>query len=78
MNMADHTFEHYLFGLGVLVREHATEAKINHEQNPDDFSLGQLIAWHRIVSLMKSQAFAYNIDDKKLGLEGIDPDRDLI
>ena len=53
-------------------------AAITKSENPEAYNLGYLMAWHEIVSLMQSQATQFNIDLQSIGLEGIDPERDLL
>jgi hypothetical protein len=70
--------DHYLRDLGFLVRERALKAKSEAESDPNDFTRGQLLAFHEIVSLMQSQAQSFAIPLGKLSLDKIDPDRDLL
>jgi len=38
---------------------------------------GKLIAYNEVLSLMLSQATAFQIDPESLGLAGFDPDNEL-
>jgi hypothetical protein len=70
--------ENYLRDLCTLVIEKATEAKITKTQDGDAYNIGYLMAWHEIVSLMQSQAKLFDIPFSSLGLDAIEPVRDLL
>lgn len=70
--------ENYLRDLCTLVIEKATEAKITKTQDDDAYNIGYLMAWHEIVSLMQSQAKLFDIPLSSLGLDAIEPVRDLL
>jgi len=36
------------------------------------------MAYHTVISLMKNQATVFNIDEEKIGLAEIEPERDLL
>ena len=38
---------------------------------------GQLMAYHKTISLTKHQAIAFNINETELGLDDIEPEKDL-
>jgi hypothetical protein len=72
-------FEDYLRDLGVLVRELAIEAKAKAmEGGRNDFDVGYMAAFHRVVSLMQQQAEGFNLPLERISLEGLDPDEELI
>jgi hypothetical protein len=65
----------------VLLKEKALEAKEESQSVSGDqrgFALGRLMAFHEVVSLMQQQAQAFGIPLEALGLEGIQPERDLV
>lgn len=72
----------YLLDLGQLIKEKAFEAKKNRDTSIGttdyDYALGHLMAFHEIVSLMQQQAEVFGIPLSKIGLENIDPDKDLL
>jgi hypothetical protein len=72
----------YLRDLGFSIREKALEAKRTNDAIPGDpdrgFSLGRLMAYHEVVSLMQQQAEAFNISLAEIGLADIDPEKDLL
>ena len=76
--MADRQFENYLLDPGTLIKEKALAAKSAKDQSGHDYDVGYLMAWHEVVSLMQTQAVAFEIDVAAIGLEGIDPATDLL
>jgi hypothetical protein len=78
-NQDNSVFEDYLRDLGTLIREMAVEAKAKADssgRNP--FDVGYMAGFHRVVSLMQQQAEAFNVPVERLGLGGLDPDKDLV
>lgn len=76
---ADKTvYENYLYDLGLLIKGMAIESKLVENQRQTDFSAGYMAGFHRVVSLMQQQAEAFDIPLEELGLDGIDPDADLV
>jgi hypothetical protein len=78
--MNDKTYQYYLRDLGVFLKEDALEAKMElHSAPPGDraFLQGKLIAYNQIISLLISQATAFDIPLEDISLKGFDPDRDL-
>lgn len=71
-------YQDYLEDLGFLIKEMAFEAKNKAIENGTDFSIGYMAGFHRIVSLMQQQAEAFGIPFEKIGLDGIDADKDLV
>jgi hypothetical protein len=74
--------KNYLFDLGYLLREHALEAKAAHERakgtEDEAFYSGQQTAYYVVISLLISQAEAFQLSVDDLHLEGLHPDRDLL
>lgn len=71
----------YLYDTIALLKIQAKEAKKeadNPEVGNSSYNNGYLMAYHTVISLMKSQALAFNIDEERLGLADIDPERDLL
>lgn len=80
MNESDDTYALYLRDLVSLAKEQAREAKLRENNASGDertFQSGILMGWYSIISLMQSQAKAFDIPLEALGLDDIDPDRDL-
>ena len=74
------TFAHYLLDLGNLLKREALEVKQERSiAAPADraFLDGKLLAYNEVLSIMLSQAKAFEMDPKSLGLEDFDPDNDL-
>lgn len=80
--MENDLYKNYVYDLCTLVKMKAREAKFEKDKsvNTDDekYQLGHLMAFYEVVSLMKQQADAFEIDPKLLGLEDLDPDLDLL
>ncbi len=79
--MNDEKFKGYLFDLVTILKIQAKEAKLDADKPKNDSSSyndGYLMAYHSVISLMKNQALAFNIDEKDIGLADIEPERDLI
>lgn len=72
----------YLRDLTFLIKEMAREAKRNSDASTNDtdraLSLERLMTLHEVVSLMQQQAEAFNIPLADIGLDDIDPEKDLI
>lgn len=70
----DETHKNYLRDLGYLIKEAAEEARSSYLAKPaedDAYSLGHLMAYHRVVTLMQQQAEAFGIPLADLCLEGM-------
>ena len=71
-------FEGYCHDLGRLLREIALDAKHSYATEKSEFAAGYMAGFHRVVSLMQQQCQAFGIPLEKIGLDGVDPDRDLV
>ena len=72
-------YKNYLHDLGVLIKEMAFEAKVDATQKQtEEFAIGYMSAFCRVVSLMQQQAEAFDIPLEKIGLDEIDPYTDLV
>jgi hypothetical protein len=82
MTNQDERYKNYLFDLGFLLKEYALETKAKKdkeiEENVKVYYTGELMAYHRVISLMQQQAEAFGIPLSDLRLEDIIPDRDLV
>jgi hypothetical protein len=76
--MVDEKYKNYLLDLGHLIREKALEAKNENDENGSDFQSGIRMAFYDVVSLMRDQAFVFEIPLDELGLAGLNPDVDLL
>lgn len=75
-------YKHYLFDLGVLLKERALEARhqCDKEQpgsGEQDFQSGRLLAFNEVISIMQQQAIGFGIPWEDIRLDDIEPDRDL-
>jgi hypothetical protein len=71
----------YIRDLGELLKEEALTARSDLQKAAIDdksYASGQLMAFYRVISLMREQARAFGIDLSELALQDIDPDRDLL
>ncbi len=71
----------YLSNSITLLKERAKEAKKEADNSKEDskgYNKGELMAYHTVISLMKNQAFVFNIDGREIGLADIEPERDLV
>ena len=75
------TYKNYLQDLSFLLKERALEAKKDFKKASDDnqaFAAGYLAAYHDILDIMKNQATSFNIDEKEIKLDDINPFKDLL
>jgi hypothetical protein len=71
----------YLRDLGPLIKELALRARAERDAATGDdrpFAEGRLLALHEVVSLMQQQADAFQLERASLGLDDVEPERDLI
>ena len=73
----------YLRDFGLIIKEKALDAKKSANETvvtdgDRGFSLGRLMAFHEVVSLMQQQAGAFGISLAEIGLDDIDPEKDLL
>jgi hypothetical protein len=72
----------YLRDLAFLIKEMAREAKATSDASTNDtdraLSLERLMTLHEVVSLMQQQAEVFDIPLADIGLEDVDPEKDLI
>ena len=80
MNSGD-TFRNYLIATNELLLEFAREAKRQADASrgteAGNFDAGYPMGFHRVISLLQQQAPAFGLEVRDVGLEGIDPDREL-
>jgi len=79
--MDDERVKGYLIDSIILLKEQARAAKKdgdNPKEGFEDYNKGSVMAYCSVLSLLKHQAFAFNIDEKELGLDDIDPEVDLL
>lgn len=78
---AEDTWRQYVVATSELLLEFAREAKRQADATrgtaAGNFDAGYLMGFHRVVSLLQQQALAFGLDESDVGLEGVDPDREL-
>ncbi len=75
------SLELYTQDLCALLKEMARRAKaesLTASAKDKEYTLGRLMAFHEVISLMQQQAEAFGIPLAQLGLEDIHPERDLL
>lgn len=77
-NIGTTVHQNYLHDFGFLIKELALDAKKQSMEKNSEFSAGYMMGFHRIVSLMQQQAEAFGLALEEIGLNGIDPDEDLV
>ena len=65
------SYKNYLEDLGSIIKEYALEEKKNSSQS--EFDNGQLMAFHRVISLMQQHAEAFEIPLSEIGLQEFNP-----
>jgi hypothetical protein len=74
--------EFYIKEVVSLLKDYAMKAKqdADHPKEGDspDFNTGFLMAYHQVIAVMKNQTPVFDIDEKDIGLDDIDPERDLL
>jgi len=65
------SYKNYLEDLGPIIKEYALEEKNN--SSGSEFDNGQLMAFHRVISLMQQQAEAFEIPLSEIGLQDFNP-----
>jgi hypothetical protein len=67
----------FLRDLVFLLKEEAAAAKAASATG-DEYARGRHFAYFEVLDLILSQALAFEIDLKKIGLEGFDPYQDIL
>lgn len=74
--MDDEKYIRYLTDFISLLDEQEREAKSDADNMPEkefvDYNQGHLMAYHSVISLLKHQAFVFNMEEKELGLANMD------
>ena len=79
--MSEEKIKGYLTDSIKLLKEQAIEAKKdadNPKEGSEDYSRGELRAYHKAISTMKNQASLFDLDQAEFSLSRIEPDRDLV
>ena len=80
MKINDEVLQNYLHDLVIILIDEAKQAKELRQKETKDYSYydGYLMGFHRILTIMMQQAEAFQIPLKKLGLDKIDPYKELL
>jgi hypothetical protein len=79
MHKNDLEYKKYLIKLTPLLKEYALKAKEKYHNNKDNmFNSGYYCAFHGIMGLVMLLTIGPDLDLKELGLDNLDPDKDLI
>ena len=74
-------FQLYLLDLATFLKERARQAKAearSESPNASDFKNGVVMGYYHVLSIMRSQARAFEIPLQELNLHDIDPDSELL
>jgi hypothetical protein len=66
--------ENYLQDLGKELLLLARNAQRESAQGTDPFQKGRQTAFYEVLSIMKQQALSFGLDDRIVGLDGVDID----
>jgi hypothetical protein len=75
------SLENYVKEVFSLIKNDAKKAKLESENSKEgdvEYNSGYLMAYHMVISRMKSQIWVFGLDQTELGLDDIDPERDLL
>ncbi len=75
------SLENYVKEVFSLIKTDAKKAKLESENSKTEdakYNSGYLMAYHMVISRMKSQVWVFGLDEAALGLDDIDPERDLL
>lgn len=76
--MAD-VHAHYLADLGALLREEALKARdAAIRPGADEFARGRAFAYYEAISLLLDQAHNFGLTPEDVGLEGLNPELELL
>ncbi len=76
--MASRSAELTLVDLSRELLEKARAAKNDAVRSKSGYDKGRQFAFYEAVSLLVQQAEAFGIDPADVGLQGVDPERDLL
>ena len=80
--MDPNVYSNYCLNLGTLIREAAVEGKKQMESRQMivdlSYEMGRQMAYHEIVAMMRAQAKVCGLSMADIGLDGLDPMRDIL
>jgi hypothetical protein len=77
MIMSD-TLKYYLQDCMKELAERARAAKAEADLTKDSFDIGRVSGYCAILSYLRNQALGFGIPYEEIGLDGIDPDKELM
>lgn len=69
---------HFLRDLVLLLRDDAQDARRAAQSSAGHFEKGRQQAYYEVLSLILSQAKAFNLDLKAIGLGDFNPDHEIL
>ena len=78
MTEMNRTSGNYCYDLVKAILELGREAKNRASQGDEAFEKGRQMAFYEVLSLMKQQAIAFDIDEATLGLKGMDIEKEVL
>lgn len=79
--MNEERIKGYLSDSITLLKEEVKEAKKdadNSKEGYEDYNKGAVITYYTVISLLKRQTVTFNLDEKEIGLDDIEPEKDLL
>jgi hypothetical protein len=80
--MKESNIEYYIKDTFLLLKENARDAKKRRDimaGTPDhQYCIGYLTAFYDVISLLQSQAIAFDIPLSELGLDDLHPEQELL
>ncbi len=70
--------QYYLQDSVALIIEKSLNAKHDAEMSKSDYDTGRLMTYYEVLSMLQQQAKAFGISLTELGLDKIEPDKDLL
>ena len=76
--MEDRSFKFMLSDVSKELLEKANLAKANATRSGSDYDKGRQFALYEVISLLTQQAGVFGVALNEIGLDGVDPERDLL
>jgi hypothetical protein len=76
--MSNDPAHHLLVDLSRELLSMAQKAQLDAAASGDSYDKGRQFALFEVVSVIKQQAECFGVDVSLLGLDGVDPERDLL
>lgn len=77
----DEKFKNYVYDLGTLLKEMGLQSAHDYDSakgtDDENYKLGYLMGFHRVLTLMQQQADNFDIAQEEIGMKGFDADSDL-